>query len=52
MIAMLGEVLALTGLKTSNVADAPAVYWIVSWQATQDNNNDLEPVPPAPCERR
>jgi hypothetical protein len=42
MIAQVGDVMAPLGLKTSNVADAMAVYWIVAWQAGQGHNNDFD----------
>lgn len=41
LIAEMGTVMAPYGLRTDNVADAYALWWIASWQASQ--GRDLEP---------
>jgi hypothetical protein len=42
VIAEIGKGIAPYGLRTNNVADAYAVYWMTAWQAANQDNSDFK----------
>jgi hypothetical protein len=40
IIGAIGQAMATIGLKTNNVADAYAVYWVAAWQASRGDMSD------------